>query len=46
MVKMLRKTKKVVAAVLTAGMLVGAMSAPVAAASEGWRKNTVGWWEI
>lgn len=44
MVKMLRKTKKVVAAVLTAGMLVGAMSAPVAAASEGWRKNTVGWW--
>ncbi|MBQ4522287.1 MAG: N-acetylmuramoyl-L-alanine amidase family protein [Lachnospiraceae bacterium] len=44
MIKMLRKTKKVLAAVLTAGMLVAAVSAPVVAATEGWKKNSIGWW--
>ena len=44
MVKMLRRTKKALAVALTAGMLAGTVSNPVEAASEGWKKNSVGWW--
>ena len=44
MVKMLQKTKKTVALILTAGMFYGAVSSPVVASSEGWKKNSTGWW--
>ena len=44
MAKMLRKTKKAIAVVLTAGMLMGAVSTPVVAATEGWKKDGTGWW--
>ena len=44
MVKMLRKTKKAIAAVLTAGMLAGMLSTPVVAADAGWKKDNTGWW--
>ena len=44
MVKVLRKTKKAIAVALAAGMLSGTVSTPVAAASEGWKKNSIGWW--
>ena len=39
-----RRTKKVLATALTVGMLMGAMSTPVEAASAGWKKDTTGWW--
>ena len=41
---MLRRTKKALAVALTAGMLAGTVSSPVEAASEGWKKNSIGWW--
>lgn len=44
MVKVLRKTKKALAVVLTAGMLTGMVSTPIVAGTAGWRKNDTGWW--
>lgn len=44
MVKLPKKTKKAIAVVLMSGMVVGTISTPVFAVSEGWKKNATGWW--
>ena len=43
-VKILKRTKKALAEALTAGMIAGAVSTPVAAETAGWKKDNVGWW--
>ena len=44
MIKMSRKAKKAMAVALTAGMLASTAATPVMAATEGWKKNSTGWW--
>ena len=41
---MSRKAKKAMAVALTAGMLASTVATPVMAATEGWKKNSTGWW--
>ena len=41
---MSRKAKKAMAVALTAGMLASTAATPVMAATEGWKKNSTGWW--